>query len=79
MSISVHTILQFCVREYPAYELKKIDVEVFFIEITFCSFSGGRNVIIGCVYWPSDTDIGSFNEVLGSTFDRINMENCVFY
>ena len=74
VSIYIHTSLQFCVREDLVHELKNVDVEALFIEITFCSFFSGRNVIIGCVYRPPDTDLGSFNDMLGSTLERMNME-----
>lgn len=74
VSIYAHNSLQYCVREDLAPPLKNIDVEALFIEITSCSFFGGRNVIIGCVYRPPDIDIGCFNDMLASTLDMINME-----
>ena len=74
VSIYVHTSLQFCVREDLAHELKNIDVEALFIEITSCSFFSGRNVIIGCVYRPPDTDSVSFNDTLGTILEMINTE-----
>lgn len=43
VSIYAHNSLQYCVREDLAPPLKNIDVEALFIEITSCSFFGGRN------------------------------------
>lgn len=74
VSIYVHNSLQFCVREDLALALRSIDAEALFTEITSCSLFGGRNVIVGCVYRPPDTDIGGFNDVLASTLAMINLE-----
>lgn len=52
----------------------KIFAEVLFMEIIFFKFFGGRIDITGCCYRPPDTDLGGFNDMLGSTLDILNME-----
>ena len=62
-----------------ALTFDNIDVECLFIEMSSCSFFGGKKVVIGCIYWPPDSDNGSLIEILASTSDFINVEDNMFY
>ena len=75
VSIYVHNKFQFVVREDLAFEHHATDVESLFIELPSCSLFNGKNVIVGCIYRPPDTDITIFSEMISLTLDLINKEN----
>lgn len=72
VSIFVDRNFQFIERQELSNSFDKIEVESLFIEIQSSSSFGGKNVIIGCIYRPPDTDVSIFNDVLSSTIELIS-------
>ena len=72
VSIFVDSSFHFIERQELSNSFDKIEVESLFIEIPTFSGFGGKNVIIGCIYRPPDTDVSIFNDVLSSTVELIS-------
>ena len=54
-------------------------IESVFIEIDKSKLNPEKNVIIGVIYWPTNTDIEIFNEYLGSILDKVGHEKKLSY
>ncbi len=78
-ALLVHNTFQFKLRNDLALTSNESEIESVFIELTSCSSFGGKNVIIGCIYCPPDTDINCFNEVFAASLDVINKEGKLCY
>lgn len=73
VSIFVHKDLDFIIRHDLAVKLNETEIESVFIEIL--SDSRTKNLIIGSIYRPPNTDIVNFNQCFSSTLELINREN----
>ena len=69
-----------CVYEFrirDEFSLKSDRAEVLFLELS--GVSGGRNVIAGIMYLPTDFVMKDFNESLSSSLNLINSEDKLKY
>jgi len=74
VAIFVHNDFQFIIRKDIVSNFDESNVESLFLEILSCSQFGKRNVIIGCIYRPPDSNINCFNDALSAALDVINDE-----
>ena len=54
-------------------------MESVFVEMDKTAFSADKNIIIGVLYRPPNTDIEIFNEHLGNVLDKVGHENKLSY
>ena len=55
------------------------EIETYFIELNRCELGIGKNVIIGVLYKPPNTDIEIFNEHLNQIMYTIKQERKLAY
>lgn len=55
-------------------QLHKITAESVFVEIPSCPQFGGKNIIIGCIYRPGDSDTDTFIDAFCLTLEMITKE-----
>ena len=53
--------------------------ESFFIEVEKSQFAFGKNIIVGVMYRPPNTDMKEFNEIIKDLLENIKRENKVCY
>ena len=54
-------------------------IESIFVELDRNSTNIGRNIVVGCIYRPPDSNIDSFVESIAETLNILNNENKVVY
>ena len=71
VSLYVSNAYNFISRKDLSADFATTHVESVFIDLAL----GRKNVIVGCIYRPPDSDIITFNDALYSTLENINKEN----
>lgn len=73
-SLLVNSKYDFKLRNDLALTINENEIESVFIELISCSLFGGKNVIIGCIYRPPDSNINHFNDAFAASLDVIGKE-----
>ena len=77
VSISIHKTI--CFKQRTDLNLLKDSFESVFVEIEKALFATHKNILIGVIYRPPNTDINRFNEYLTEIMQKINKENKLGY
>ena len=77
VSIFVENSIEYFVREDLCYQ--NDNIETLFIEIDKDQIGKDKNVLIGVIYRPPDTDIKSFNTSISEILSTIKNENKLTY
>ena len=77
MSALVHDRFNFCRRE--DLDTFTSDTESLFIEFDKMDAGTTKNVIVGVIYRPPNTNLDNFLDYIKDVLDRINKENKICY
>ena len=77
MSIYVKENIEYSVREDLCYSNRNI--ETIFIEIDKMQFCKDRDIVVGVVYRPPDTDIKEFNQIMAESMSLLCGEKKLIY
>ena len=77
VSLHIHEHLAYIER--PDLNVFNDNIESIFVEVDKSDFSLDRNVVIGVLYRPPNTDIDVFNDYLGNILANVEREKKIFY